>query len=179
MSSFKVRSKHFSYSFVITETSLSSSSKMAGENKQSNMKIGNFQFQQISGRKLWCSHNERASQVHPVPISGKNKLTQADPMDVTQRWGCLEWLSMLAELPLMKTTQCADLPSMWVIVYSQSKYYCPQLTHLLKSNIHPTQPNFYMMWPRATLSKSDPSTLPPPPEEVINDNHLSGTILYS
>ena len=48
-SSFKVRPKHFSYSFVITETSLSSSSKMAGENKQSNMKIRNFQLQQICG----------------------------------------------------------------------------------------------------------------------------------
>ena len=89
MSSFKVRSKHFSYSFVITETSLSSSSKMAGENKQSNMKIGNFQFQQISGRKLWCSHNERASQVHSVSISGKSyhKLTQAHQMDITQGEG--------------------------------------------------------------------------------------------
>ena len=139
MSSFKVRSKHFSYSFVITETSLSSSSKMAGENKQSNMKIRNFQFQQICGWNLWCSHNERASQVHPVPISGKNyhKLTQAHPMDITQRWGCLEWLSMLVELPLMKTTQCVDLPSMWV--YSQTYiYYCPQMNHWLKSNIHLT-----------------------------------------
>ena len=28
-----------------------------------------------------------------------------------------------------------------------------------------TQPNFYMMWPSATLSKSDPSTIPT--EEVI------------
>jgi len=28
-------------------------------------------------------------------------------------------------------------------------------------------PNFYMMWPSATLSKSDPSTIPPPPEEAV------------
>ena len=144
MSSFKVRSKHFSYSFVITETSLSSSSKMAGDKKQSHMKTGNGQhFWKFSiPANLWAKLVMQSQWKSEPSSSSANQwyeLSRASSSSTYGRFSKVRvprvTLNVGGVAADENYTMCG--PSFHVCIFPNIYYY-HRMTHWLKSNIHLT-----------------------------------------